>query len=207
MEMMVILTAVAFIWGVAVITPGPNFFITIQVSASKSRYAAFYVVAGIATGTLIWGICGFLGVNMLFTAAPWLYALLKLAGATYLLYLGLRLILRQQGNKHKDDSAAQIVMDRRRFFRLGLITNLSNPKTAAFVASLFAATLPPVPSLAIGVLSIGLMMLISILWYTLVACAFSLSSVSSRYRLLRSSIEKIAGLIFIGFGIHLITSE
>lgn len=55
-----VLLSVASIWTVAVVTPGPNFFLTVQTSLGRSRPAALRSVLGIACGTAIWGLCGFL---------------------------------------------------------------------------------------------------------------------------------------------------
>lgn len=207
MELIGILTSVSLIWGIAAITPGPNFFVTAQVAASGSRYAALYTVVGITLGTFLWGICGFLGVQAVFMAAPWLYLVLKFAGGSYLVFLGLRLLQnnrkwgRREGHVHTNSIST------RKLFRLGFITNLSNPKTAAFVASLFAATTTPSTSYLTGILSVGIMTTISLFWYTSVACVFSLPRVQQKYRGLQIIIDRIAGIVFIGFGARLMTTD
>ena len=83
------LVTVAGIWAIAVATPGPNFIVVARSALSGSRIAAFAAVAGVTTGTLIWGLAGWLGISALFAAAPTAYIVLKLAGGTYLLFLGL----------------------------------------------------------------------------------------------------------------------
>ena len=92
-------------------------------------------------------------------------------------------------------------------YKLGLLTNLSNPKTAAFVTSLFAATMPSNAPFWLGFMSVALMFLISILWYTSVAYIFSLDRFRSLYLKSRIWIERFAGAIFIGFGVKLVASE
>ena len=92
-------------------------------------------------------------------------------------------------------------------YKLGLLTNLSNPKTAAFVTSLFAATMPSNAPFWLGFMSVALMSLISVLWYTTVAYVFSLDRLRSLYLESRIWIERFAGAIFIGFGMKLVASE
>ncbi len=58
-------------------------------------------------------------------------------------------------------------------FRMGFYTNILNPKTAAFVSSLYAASIPAGASLALGILCISTVWGISALWYCLVAVIFS----------------------------------
>lgn len=57
------LLTVAVIWAVAVITPGPNFLMVLRTSATQSRASALFAVAGVGTGTFIWGCAGFFGIH------------------------------------------------------------------------------------------------------------------------------------------------
>ena len=207
MDLSIILISVAFVWSIAVITPGPNFFITVRTAISRSRRSALFVVLGISTGTILWGLGGFLGINLLFRTVPWIYICLKVAGGAYLIYLGLKLIRSNSGNGSEGKQPFSSNYGTWRSYKLGLLTNLSNPKSAAFVASLFAATMPSDASLHIGVISACLMSLISAVWYTLVAYVFSMDRFRSIYRGARTWIERFAGIIFIGFGLKLAASR
>src|SRR5262249_14921858 len=86
------LLTVASIWLIAAVSPGPNFLLTAQIAVAQSRARGLAAVAGIALATAMWGICGLLGVQALFVAAPWAYLIVKVAGAAYLVIMGLRLI-------------------------------------------------------------------------------------------------------------------
>jgi threonine/homoserine/homoserine lactone efflux protein len=143
----------------------------------------------------------------LFKTAPWIYLSLKLLGGTYLIYLGVKLIISntRAGSNHRVSFSTNI--DPIQGYKLGLLTNLSNPKTAAFVTSLFAATMPSNAPFWLGFMSVALMFLISILWYTSVAYVFSLDRFRSLYLKSRIWIERFAGAIFIGFGMKLVASE
>lgn len=189
------------------ITPGPNFFITVQTAIGGSRKSALFVVLGIGAGTVVWAVSGFLGIHFLFQTVPWVYLLLKLLGGSYLVYLGIKLIVSKTDNTTGDQTAHLKKSGNWHSFKLGLLTNLSNPKTAAFIASLFAATIPADVSWHVGMISIALVFLISICWYSMVAYVFSLH----RFRLLfdksKSFIERLAGVIFIGFGVKLAIGE
>jgi len=181
MDLSIILISVAFVWSIAVITPGPNFFITVQTAISGSRRSALFVVLGISTGTIIWGLCGFLGINLLFRTAPWIYICMKVVGGAYLIYLGLKLVRSKSGSRSPGSQPFSSDLDAWRSYKLGLLTNISNPKSAAFVASLFAATMPSGVSFFIGFISACLMSLISTVWYTFVACVFSMKKFRSMY--------------------------
>lgn len=202
-----LLLSVAIVWGVAVITPGPNFFITVQTAVERSRSAALFVVLGIAAGTTIWAISGFLGINLLFRAAPWIYASLKIAGGCYLVYLGGKLLLVPSNRKVATRDSHSDHKEALHSFKLGFFTNISNPKTAAFMTSLFAAAMPSDATISIGFLSIALIVSISVCWYALVAYLFSLDRFQSLYRRARVWIERAAGAVFVAFGVKLAVSD
>jgi len=207
MKFSIILLSVAIIWSVAVITPGPNFFITVKTAVGQNRRSALFVALGTSTGTILWGLSGFFGVALLFKASPWIYLSLKLLGGIYLIYLGFELVISttSAGSNHRVPFLTSI--DAIQGYKLGLLTNLSNPKTAAFVTSLFAATMPSNAPFLLGFMSVAVMSLISILWYTFVAYVFSLDHFRGLYQKSRIWIERFAGAIFIGFGVKLVASE
>ena len=207
MKFSIILLSVAILWGIAVITPGPNFFITVKTAIGQDRRSALFVALGTSTGTILWGLSGFFGVALLFKTAPWIYLSLKLLGGTYLIFLGLKLIISSTNTGSNHSVSLLTNMDPIQGYKLGFFTNLSNPKTAAFVTSLFAATMPSDAPLWLGFMSVALMFLISILWYTSVAYVFSIDRFRSLYLNSKKWIERSAGAIFIGFGIKLVVNE
>lgn len=199
-----VLIAVAVIWGIAAITPGPNFFIVVHTAIDAGQKYSLFTVLGIVAGTFIWALSGYFGVSLLFTAIPILYFTVKLMGGLYLTYLGCKLLLK------KSDEAA--VRPRKKTtaascFRLGLLTNLLNPKTAAFMTSLFAATFPQDASVQLGAASVMVVCAISALWYSLVSTAFSHAKAQAVYDRQKRKIEKLAGTIFIAFGLKLTVSS
>jgi threonine/homoserine/homoserine lactone efflux protein len=201
------LLSVAAIWGVAAVTPGPNFFFIVRCALTCSRQTAMSAVAGIVTGTLCWGSAGWLGVSALFVAAPLAYAVLKIVGSLYLTWLGVRLLWNLRRPQSEKDLITADVLSPVAAWRLGLMTNLANPKTAVFVASLFSATLPPESSWSDGPFIIAIMMAISAAWYGVVASALGRARMVRRYRRCRRWIDAIAGMVFVGFGMKLALSE
>src|ERR1700748_1866932 len=93
------LLMVATIWTVAALTPGPNFFMAVRVSATQSRMIGLMTTAGIGTRTALWGWAGFFGIHALFAAAPWLYLGFKIVGGLYVIYLGTLLLIRSRGGR------------------------------------------------------------------------------------------------------------
>lgn len=197
-----VLTSIAAIWLAATLVPGPDFLATTRVALTNDRAVGIRTVLGIACGTCVWGLAGFFGVHALFTAAPWLYLALKLGGGAYLIFLGIRLIVGSFGGR-ASDAAHLRPLSAGSAFRLGLITNLANPKAALFTASLFAATLPPHPPISLGVGAAVIMTTIALAWYGTVACVLTTRRAATVFTRLRHWIDRLAGLAFIGFGARL----
>jgi threonine/homoserine/homoserine lactone efflux protein len=198
------LLMVAAIWTVAAITPGPNFLMTLRISATQSRAQGLMAVAGIGVGTTVWGCAGFFGIHALFTTAPWLYLGFKVVGGIYVIFLGSRLLMRNRNPSAsaRGDSASHL--SNIAAFRLGLMTNLANPKSALFMASVFATAMPAGPSLVLGALAIALMTTISITWYVFVTSLFTIPWVSRAFERARLGIDRVAGTLFIVFGVRLV---
>ncbi|QDH63168.1 MULTISPECIES: LysE family transporter [Pseudomonas] len=201
------LVSLALLWTVAVVTPGPNFFNTAQLAASCSRRHGVVASAGVATGTIMWGLAGGLGIKSLFTAAPMLYLAFKIIGGCYLIYLGLKLFKRSapaMGQSLLPD------VPRRSLFsawRLGLLGNLSNPKAALFVATIFASTMPLSPSPALLALAVITMASLSFSWYACVALVFSSERMANLYSRSRKWLDRFAGGCYVLFGAHLVANR
>ena len=205
MSIVLPLLSVAALWTLAVATPGPNFLVTARLAVGQSRAAALRAVMGIGVGTAIWGAAGFLGVHALFAAAPWMYAGLKLLGGAYLIFLGSRLLWQSWRPAARERAKAEGPRGLSAF-QLGLVTNLANPKSALFVASLFATVMPSHPPMTLGLAAIAIMVALSMSWYALVACLFTTRRIAALYQRGRHWIDRIAGAIFVLFGARLMAN-
>jgi threonine/homoserine/homoserine lactone efflux protein len=200
-----VLIPVSVVWAIAAITPGPNFFITVHTAIGETRRLSLFTVSGVVFGTLLWSISGFLGVSLLFNAVPALYYSLKIIGGFYLAYIGIILLFTKNNNKFVQNSRNSLTPFG--CFKLGLYTNILNPKTAAFMTSLFAATIPAKASYELGMLCVLLICTISALWYSFVATLFSHNKAKKAYHNFKTKIERISGAVFILFGIKLAISK
>lgn len=201
-QTLMVLLSIAAIWLAATLVPGPDFLATTRVALTNDRAVGIRAVLGIACGTCLWGLAGFFGIHALFTAAPWLYLALKLGGGAYLVFLGIRLIAGSFSSRASEAIHLR-PLSARSAFRLGLITNLANPKAALFTASLFAATLPPHPPVALGLCAALIMTTIALAWYGTVTCVLTTRRAAMAFTKLRRWIDRLAGLAFIGFGARL----
>jgi threonine/homoserine/homoserine lactone efflux protein len=194
-----VLITIALLWFATAVAPGPNFLITTRTTLQNNRAAGLQTVVGIACGTSIWGLAGFFGIHALFTLAPWLYLALKPGGSAYLILLGFKYLIGSFGPE-RPATVRLRPLSTRSAVLLGLLTSLANPHTALSTTSLFAATLPPHPSIALGFGAAIVMAGVAISWYGLVACVLTTRPAAAAFMGMRRWIDRIAGLAFLGFG-------
>lgn len=213
------------VWFLAVITPGPDFVVVVQHTTSRSRRHGVVAAAGISTAILVWAMGSMLGLSVLLTRLSWLYEIVRLAGAAYLVYLGARTLWASRhrggrGSTHGgaadrdqlagpaefvDDRGRAVTRHRRqsslgRSWRIGFLTNASNPKAVAFFGSLMGALLPPHPSVEVRAFVIAGIVLTALVWYLVVATMFGAAPVARLYRRVRRWVDRVTAAILILLG-------
>jgi threonine efflux protein len=195
------------IWTLTVMAPGPDTLAVVSTSLGRSRKAGLAVAFGCAAASLIWAATSLAGLSLLFERAQWLYHFVRLGGAIYLLVVGAALLWtayrRNSGPlstpPHIRTGTGTLV----RAFRLGFLTDISNPKAAAFFTSLFAVAVPGEADWELKLLIVAAIGAIAGAWYAFVAVTVSISLIARLYARGRRALEAIAGLLFIGLGAKL----
>lgn len=120
---------------VLLLTPGPAVFYIIARSIDQGRPAGLVSTVGVGVGTMFHVVAAAFGISALLVSSALLYNVVKLLGAGYLIYLGIRkLFFEEDRVEHKQVETATL----RQIFNQGVIVNILNPKTALF----FFAFLP-----------------------------------------------------------------
>ena len=184
----------------AMLSPGPNVLLVSQLAAGAGRRSAWLAGLGVAFGAGVWASCAVLGVHTLFLAFPRLRLALQLLGALYLLYMATRLWSSGAGSVGFHAPARNPWVA----FRMGALTNLTNPKAALFFGSVFATSFPAQPSAVLQLGSIAVVVFSAIGWYTLLAFAFSRTAVVRRYERASSLISRVASACFAAIGLSLL---
>lgn len=192
------LLTLAAIWFLAAATPGQSFFAVMQMAAGRGRRAALACALGTVAGTALWSTAGFFGLKALFVAFPQAAVAIRVGGACYLIWIGWSL-WRAAGRAEEMRE-----LPAGRAFLFGFATNLANPKTAAFAASLFAVALPPDAPFSASLGAIVLVCAISATWYGLVAMVGSTGPLVRTYGAARRVIMRVTGALFTGFGLKLL---
>lgn len=188
----------------AMASPGPNVLVVIRTAIAQSRRAALFCAAGVATGAAIWAGGAALGLGLVIDNFAVAYDALRVLGGIYLVYIGVR-TARASAGPVKAPGGAQPRASDRRAWRRGLLTNLANPKAGVFFTSVFATLLPADSSTALRVAAVAVIVVDALVWHALLAVVLSSPPAQARYLHARRWIDRVAGVVMIGFGLRLTT--
>lgn len=125
-----------------VISPGPNMVYLISRSITQGRRAGLISLAGVITGFLFHIIMVSFGLTAILLTVPFVYTILKTLGVGYLLYLAWQAI--KPGSKGVFETRKDLKEDSNaKLFRMGMLTNMLNPKAAVFYLSFFPQFIHP----------------------------------------------------------------
>lgn len=186
----------------ALLSPGANVLLVSQLAASDRGRSAVFAALGVTLGALLWATFAVLGVHAVFAAFPGLRLGLQILGGVYLLTVAFRL-WRSRGPELGEPVPAVSMPTA---FRLGFLTNITNPKSALFFSSVFAAAFPADPSLALQVSAVAMIVINALGWHTLLAYLFSRPRVRAGYARSRSTANRVASSLLGALGVGLLVS-
>jgi threonine/homoserine/homoserine lactone efflux protein len=189
--------------GVAVlviVTPGPDTAVTIRSALAGGRAAGVATACGVATGQALWTLAASAGVTALLVAFEPAFVALKLVGAAYLVFLGLQALRRAWTGRDAAPAAGAPALRAPVAYRQGLLSDLGNPKMAAFFTSL----LPQFAASFAGMLAFGLMFCaLTCTWLVLYAVAVDRLGAALRRSWLRRTVEAVTGSLLVALGLRL----
>lgn len=188
---------------VGTILPGPSFILVVRMSVVQSRRDGLRAALGMGVGGLIFALLALIGLRALLAAVPWLYLVLKIVGGLYLFWLAAQL-WRGAGKAFVMPESDAVLRSSGRSFLVGLITQLSNPKTALFYSSVFAAVLPSSIAAWWFLVLPPLVFALEAGWYTVVALIFSSPLPRAAYLRFKGSIDRVAGTVIGALGLRLL---
>ncbi|MFI9829229.1 MAG: LysE family transporter [Streptomyces sp.] len=193
--------AVAVITVLAVIAPGADFAMVVRNSYLHGRRTGVLAATGVAAGVLVHVTYTMLGVGLLIASSTFLFTIIKLVGAAYLVYIGVR-TFRARGEVEVD-LETQSDLTPLQALRSGFLTNVLNPKTTLFVVSTFAQVVSPGTPVYQQV-GYGLFMsLAHLLWFGVVAVFFSHDRMRTLMLRGQKILNKVIGSVLAGLGISL----
>ncbi|MGA0602522.1 LysE family translocator [Caulobacter sp. KR2-114] len=185
------------------ITPGLDTAMVLRTAAVEGPRRAALAAVGVALGCLVWGLAVALGLGVLLTASKTAYTVLKWAGAAYLAWLGIGMLLKPR--QSFDFEAAQSpgsACDS--WFVRGLMTNLLNPKVGVFYVSFLPQFVPPgVQAAPFIVLLASIHVGLGLAWFAgLITATRPLRRWLSRGPVVRW-LDRVTGGVFLAFGARL----
>jgi threonine/homoserine/homoserine lactone efflux protein len=194
---------------VVIVTPGPDTAMTIRNALMGGRPAGVLTALGVAAGQAVWALAASLGVVALLVASEPLFLAVKLAGAAYLVVLGVQAVIGAfRGAGVSPSEGARSNGARRlppaKAFRQGLISDLGNPKMAVFFASILPQFAPAGGDVFAALMLLGLVFCgMTFLWLASYAAVVARAGDVLRRPRIRRAIEAITGAVLIALGLRI----
>ena len=194
------------------VSPGPDTMLVVRNVLRGGRHDGIITTFGICTGLFVHAALSALGVSLLLMHSATAFHTIKLAGAGYLIWLGLQSLFSAtrtaHGSKEIDASARTNSASFQQCFQEGFLTNVLNPKVAVFYLAFLPQFIGPTdPVLAKSLLLAAIHYLEGIVWLVVVASLLD----RTRSFLLHSSVRRwldgVCGVILIGLGIRLAVEQ
>lgn len=183
-------------------TPGQDTALTIRNTLLGNRGTGAATALGVAAGQATWTVATSAGLAVVLMASGPLFTAVRLAGAAYLVYLGVRSLLPHSWGSAERSVAIGPKLSTRRAFLQGFLSNLSNAKMVAFFISLLPPFAGPHPSFVL-LLALGLnFSLLTLAW--LVGYAFAVERMGRwlRRRAVRRALDAALGAVLVGLGLR-----
>ncbi|WP_161973888.1 LysE family translocator [Hwanghaeella grinnelliae] len=203
-DILISVAAIVAVNFAAWITPGPNMIAVISAAVSAGRPAGLATGLGLALGTVIWAGLALAGVTVLFDVFPDVAFALRLLGAGYLFWLGMK-ALRAAAEDDcsllpgKKTSPGHTVL--KGAFITGLSVSLTNPKAALFFGSILTAFVPRAATDAYLIGVVALCGLLAVCFHSTTAFVFSTPFAIRKFNDGRRRITAGFGVVFSGMAL------
>lgn len=200
-----------------IVTPGQDTALTIRNTLLGKRRAGIATAAGVSTGQLTWTLATSAGLAALLTASAPIFTAVRLAGAAYLVFLGVEALHGALTSPtHPSPSPVSGEgpgggLEGRggglRFYRQGLLSNLGNPKMVIFFSSLLPQFVTPGPLAFAGLVVLGLVFCgMTFIWLSGYAVVVARVGDVLRRDRIRRAMEATTGLVLVGLGLRIATN-
>ena len=205
------LIAFVGIAALVICTPGPDTAMTVRNALLGGRSAGLATALGVSTGLAIWALAASAGLVALLIASEPLFLAVKYAGAAYLVWLGVQSLRAAFGPSALQRAIAQPADRRlqpRQAYMQGLVSDLGNPKIAAFFSSMLPQFAPAGAADFVGLAALGLLFsTMTLVWLTGYALATARMADALRRPRIRRTLDGITGAALIGLGLKLASEE
>ncbi|MFG3113643.1 LysE family translocator [Streptomyces sp. NPDC048197] len=198
------------------ISPGPDFAVVLRTALGSGRRAALCSALGVAAGCFVWGLAGAVGLTAMLAASRTAYDVLRVAGALYLMWLGIQALRSARrirtagapeaevpaaGREASGDGGGAPPVTPLRAFRTGLLTNVLNPKVGVVYMSLLPQFIPHgAPVIATTLLLVAVHAALGVLWLGGVAFAVHRARAVFQRPRIRRRLDQATGGVLLALG-------
>ena len=190
---------------IALMSPGPDFMVTLRQTINYGKRYAYASSLGIGTAILIHVTYTLLGIGFILKQFPYFLDIVRILGALYLIHLGIG-SFRSNSSKIKVKHEQKLKYSYKKSFFVGFLTDLLNPKATIFFLSVFTAIVSVDTPMYIQSLYGLYCVLANVFWYMLVANILARKKNLDLFNKHQNIIEKVIGVLLILLGIKLIFS-
>jgi threonine/homoserine/homoserine lactone efflux protein len=188
------------------VTPGVDTAMVLRSAAVGGPRSGAAAAIGIVLGCFIWGASVSLGLGTLLQASELAYTIVKCVGAAYLIWLGGKMLLKPRESLMVDNGAVQ-ASGTVSALRRGFLTNILNPKIGMFYVTFLPQFVPRGAGIAgYSFFLASIHVALTLAWYAVLIAAMVPLGRFLRMPLVVKSMDRLAGGVFVAFGIKLVTS-
>ena len=196
-----LIAAFGLIHLVALVSPGPDFVVACRNSLLYSRTIGIYTAVGFGLGICVHISYAVFGLSWLIANNELIFTVIQYLGAFYLMLIGIQSLRSFQSQIGQEPATVSSRISPFRAVRIGFITNVLNPKATLFFLSLFSTMLnPTVGELTLVVIAL-LLVVTTILWFSLVALLISHPRFTSSLKRYEKTIHQFFGVLLIAIGV------
>ncbi len=196
---------------IVIVVPGPDTAVVTKNVLLYGRRVAWGTSLGVSAGLAVWTLAAALGVASLLRTSEVAFTALKLAGALYLIWLGiqaLRAARRVSATAELGPDPGVRSIGTAGGFRQGFLSDMANPKIGIFFTSLLPQFVDPgkpvlLPFLALGAVFVTM----TILWLGLYCLVASRAAETLLRPRVKAAMDRITGIVLIAIGLRLATEH
>lgn len=180
-----------------VMSPGPNFAMVTSAAMNGARRSGMLAALGMSAASGLWALMAVGGIGMVMARWPWIYAAMRWAGAAYLLWLGIRMLI---GARKPLSSGAVVELRGLHVFRNAFLVSMTNPKALAFYGSILTVMVPAHAPMWFYATIVVLATAVSAGWYGGLALLFSKGAVRRGFARTKVWVDSVMGVALIAMG-------
>ena len=194
----------AIVAALLVLSPGPNGVLIAKTVPTSGKAAGFANIAGFFASFYLHGTLSVLGISIILVQSAELFFIVKMLGAAYLSYVGLKALWQAwKGIGSANIAPAKSRRTLARAVAEGFLTNALNPKVSMFYLAAFPQFIPIGAEAEWGFVLVTIHALTNVIWFSSLVLLFSVFKGVGRRAWVQRWLKAITGAIFVGFGLKL----